>query len=508
MKFTCSLAAIFTCIPIPTVLAQGNLIPPGAPALTMRTLQQIEPRVDINKLAGDATTVALISSPGSYYLTADLTGAAGKDTLRVASAAGRVTIDLNGFSLASTGADRSAIAIPAANDAVLIRNGIILAGSGTTTRAISGNGNRVVCEDLAIVGNTGVDLVVLSADAVVRRCRVAEGGINLGDRSSVIDSIVAATTAASITLGHDGFVSGVKFTTARAALTVGDRGQISDCQVNAGGSPSFFGLGGNVIQTGSAAIVRRCTVSAGNVGGNAIGVGAGSLVEGCRVLNAFREGILSNLQDNVTVVDCSVQGNGRRGIVLGGNARVRDCVVSGSGSDGILVEDNSIVSGCNVSGVSGAGVISTFENVAVSRCVVRGATGGPGISLANGSVSDCDVSGTTGGAGIQVTQTCRVERNRSANNGTTSPANPQSGLKVTGPNNRIEGNQLVNNAGIGLEITSTGTFNSNTGNLVIGNHSRSNAGGNFTISTGNAVGPILTTAQVATTTLPTANFGP
>ena len=507
MKFTCSLAAIFIFISLPSVLAQGSLTPPGGPTPTMKSLQQVEPRVDINKLAGDGTTVAIISGPGSYYLTADLIGSAGKDTIRVANA-GRVTIDLNGFSLVSTGADRSAIAIPTLNDAVLIRNGIILAAGGTTTRAVGGSGNRVICEDLAIVGNTGVDVIVLLADAVVRRCRVGEGGVSLGERSSMIDSIIAATTNASITLGHDGLVSGVKFSTARASLTVGDRSQITDCQVNAGGGPILFGLGGNIIQTGNAAVVRRCTISAGNVAGNAIGVGSGSLVESCRVLSAFREGIISNLQDNVTVVDCSVQGNGRRGIALGGNARVRDCVVNGSGGDGILVEDNSIVSGCTVSGVGGAGIISNFENVAVSSCVVRGAAGGPGISLVNGSVTDCDVSGTTGGPGIQVTQTCRVERNRSTNNGTNSPANPQDGLKAIGPNNRIEGNQLVNNAGIGLQITASGVINGNTGNLVIGNHSRSNAGGNFTISSGNAVGPILTTAQVTTTTIPTANFGP
>ena len=508
----CVIAAAATLIPHVSLRAQGDLSPPGAPTPTMKSLQQVEPRTVINKLPGDVSAVVIIKGPGSYYLTSDLAGTPGKDTIRIVSA-GRVTVDLNGFALTNTGADRSAFVTAAANDGVLIRNGTIQAEGGTTTRAISGDGNRVVCEDLAIVGSSGADLVALSADSIVRRCRVAEGGIKLGDRSSVVDSLVAATTNASITVGDDGSVSGVKFTTNRAALTVGKRGLITDCQVNAGGGPTLFGLGGNVVQTGSASVVRRCTVSAGIVAGNAIGVGPGSLVEGCRVLSAFREGILSNGADDVTVVDSSVQGNGRRGIVLGSNARVRDCVVNGSGGDGIAVEENSLVTGCTISGVGGAGaggsgIISTFENVAVSRCVVRGTAGGPGISIVNGSVTDCDVSGTTGGAGIQVTRTSRVERNRSTENGTTSPANPQDGLKVIGANNRVEGNHLVNNAGIGLEITSTGAINSNTGNLVIGNHARGNSAGQFSFSSGNATGPVLTSSQVATTTIPTANFGP
>ncbi|HEX8076545.1 MAG TPA: right-handed parallel beta-helix repeat-containing protein, partial [Chthoniobacterales bacterium] len=432
-------------------------------------------------------------------------GATGKDTIRVTTI-GPVLIDLRGFAL-TTATDRAAIVVPANSETIVIRNGTILANSGgTTTVAITG-GNNVTCEDLTILGTGGLNLLALQSTGTVRRCRLSEGGISMTDGCAVVDSLVAATTNASISLGTDSTVTGVKFATNRGELRVGDRGRISDCEVIAGGQPTFLS-NGNVVQTGSGALVRRCSVSAGNVGGSAIGVGAGSLVEGCRVLSAFREGITSNIQDNVTVVDCSVQGIGRRGIALGANARVRDCVVNGSGLDGILVEENSLVSGCTISDAHGAGIISSLDNVAVSRCVVRGSTGGPGISLVNGSVTDCDVSGTTGGAGIQVAQTCRVERNRSTNNGTTSPANPQDGLKVIGANNRIEGNQLINNAGIGLEITTSGSPNVNTGNLVIGNHARGNAVGQFSFSTGNATGPVLTTAQVATTTIPTANFGP
>src|SRR3954468_16071338 len=98
-RFCVLLLVVFTG----SVLAQGPLAPPaGTPAPTKKTLQQVEPRTDINLLAGDATAVAIITGPGSYYLTADLAGVAGKDTIRV-TGGGRVTIDLNGFALTSTG---------------------------------------------------------------------------------------------------------------------------------------------------------------------------------------------------------------------------------------------------------------------------------------------------------------------------------------------------------------------------------------------------------------------
>jgi hypothetical protein len=74
----------------------------------MKTLQQVEPRVPIS------SAPFTISQPGSYYLTTNLT-VSGGDAITIA--ADGVTLDLNGFAIAST-------ANPASGTAVLINGGL------------------------------------------------------------------------------------------------------------------------------------------------------------------------------------------------------------------------------------------------------------------------------------------------------------------------------------------------------------------------------------------------
>jgi hypothetical protein len=71
--------------------AQGPLAPPGAPAPTMLSLSQVEPRTPITN-----TTAVTISAPGSYYLTANISVTSGSAITITAS---QVTLDLNGFTI-------------------------------------------------------------------------------------------------------------------------------------------------------------------------------------------------------------------------------------------------------------------------------------------------------------------------------------------------------------------------------------------------------------------------
>src|SRR5262245_28304173 len=79
-----------------TVAAAGDLNPPPGPVgATMKTLREVEPRTAINatNTPGDAGSLFVITQPGSYYLTGNVTvnGMAG-----IKISASNVTIDLNG----------------------------------------------------------------------------------------------------------------------------------------------------------------------------------------------------------------------------------------------------------------------------------------------------------------------------------------------------------------------------------------------------------------------------
>src|SRR6476619_6633553 len=93
------LAAFFILHPSSLLLAQGSLVPPGAPAPTMKTLDQIEPRTAITSLP------ITISNPGSYYLTGNVTATA--DGTAITIAADNVTIDLNTFTLSGGNTGRA-----------------------------------------------------------------------------------------------------------------------------------------------------------------------------------------------------------------------------------------------------------------------------------------------------------------------------------------------------------------------------------------------------------------
>src|SRR6476659_8670946 len=87
----------------PSSFSQGSLTPPGAPAPTMKKLDEVEPRTNLQATpapAGVDTSNAnfhfVINQPGSYYLSANL--AVTKANGIQINAEG-VTLDLNGFEI-------------------------------------------------------------------------------------------------------------------------------------------------------------------------------------------------------------------------------------------------------------------------------------------------------------------------------------------------------------------------------------------------------------------------
>lgn len=79
--------------------AQGALAPTGAPSMSMRTLEQVEPRRPLGLPGQLNTTPLIITAAGSYVLQGHLTVGSG-DGIQIQ--ADDVTLDLNGFTVTST----------------------------------------------------------------------------------------------------------------------------------------------------------------------------------------------------------------------------------------------------------------------------------------------------------------------------------------------------------------------------------------------------------------------
>jgi hypothetical protein len=202
----------------PSTFAQGSLTPPGAPAPTMKTLAQIEPRTPIS------SAPFYITAPGAYYLSTNLT-VSGVDAISIA--ANGVTLDLNGFTIASTdpGTTGNGILIYGGVRNLAILNGFIQGGvtnNGSGGYSGSGFGSGIVGYSPQNARVSGVS---------VSGCLYYGIFLSAGD-STVVDSCTVRT------VGNYGIVSStIKASVAKdcgGTAIFGD--QVADCRGESAGS--------------------------------------------------------------------------------------------------------------------------------------------------------------------------------------------------------------------------------------------------------------------------------
>ena len=213
MKTKILLVAVSSFIIHHSSFGQGALTPPGAPALTMKTLAQIEPRTPISSVP------FTISSSGSYYLTTNLTVSSGN---AITIATNGVTLDLAGFTIIGTAPSATGYAIflnSGLSDLTIfnghIRGGVTNNGSGV----YSGSGFAYgIYAPFNNPVNTRVSGVSVSG------CLIA--GINLGYGDSTAVEACTVRTVGSF---------GISATTVKGCA-VADSGnyaiqgnQVSDC---------------------------------------------------------------------------------------------------------------------------------------------------------------------------------------------------------------------------------------------------------------------------------------
>jgi len=172
-----ALALLLTLSPqLSTAFAQGSLTPPGAPAPTMKSLDQVEPRTAITTLP------ASINQSGSYYLTRSFEQAFTSDAVTITT--NNVTLDLEGFTIHQTGGAsvitgiriENAVNVTVKN--VTVRNGTV---TGFNAAGITCLGLRnCVFENLVVTecSLSGINIqafgTATAVGNVVRHCRTCD----------------------------------------------------------------------------------------------------------------------------------------------------------------------------------------------------------------------------------------------------------------------------------------------------------------------------------------------
>lgn len=360
--------------------AQGSLTPlaspnpdpalnaTGQPIPNMKTLTQVEPRtpIDAQHTPGDTSNLFIISNPGSYYLTGNVTGVASKRGILVNSS--NVTIDLNGFDLAGAANTFSGFYVSSTASNVTIRNGTI---RNWASVGLFGYGKNLRLQGLRVSGN-------------------GQAGIfATGDDGEIVDCVTDSNYGPGIETGKNWLVR--------------------DARANSNASD------GLIFNQGS--LITNCS-SANNSGRGIVAV-AYSKISDCAVHDNAGIGIElilgSNNRAACTVIHSTVQDNNGDGIRVAGECVLLEnhCNRNGGGSSAGIhaTGQHNRIEGNEVSLNNNRGIKVDNDFNVIIKNMVAPAIGGIAYDLASGNkvglIVDAPgsgaISGRSGGVSMGTT---------------------------------------------------------------------------------------------------------
>lgn len=432
----------------------GDLNPPGgAVAPTMKTLDEVEPRIPIDQSMIPLT----INVRGSYYLTGNLAATTANDPHVIRIQAPDVTLDLSGYTVFGESgmsvADHAILVF--SSGSIEIRNGAI---DGAEFNGIDVQvGEAISIRDLR-VSNCGEIGIATMTTATIERCSSRDNGVAGIDAGP--GSVIASCTATG------------------NAVT----GIVCDQSVVYGCGSYFNGSNGYLVGSDSVVIASV----ARNHASDGFRATASSTFQGCAATDCgtgFRASAPGCVFDGCVASANTASGfDALSGAVFIGCNAVGNA--TGGGSDPAMEcfsGDCQFIS-CRVEGAPSSGGIDASLNSLVSQCVVEDC-GTFGISGGFGSVIENSAAYDNGEAGILAQSGCSVLW-------CTSSSNEGPGIHVTGMGSRIDSNVARGNL-IGIDVDSST-------NLIVRNFAvLNNNGNNYTITGGNNFGVINSNAQTA-----------
>jgi len=378
-----------------SAFSQGSLAPPGSPAPSMKSLDQIEARTPISSLP------YTIITQGSYYLTGNLTASGSGAGITIE--ADNVTLDLNGFALIGGGSGTVAgINVPVAQKNIYIRNGTVRGWTNGGVQAA--NTSNSILEKLRVSDNASNNGLVAGTGSTIKDCVATDHtnyyGLTAGPSSTVKDC-VAASNGLGIGSGDNCTIIGC---TASANITgigfsLGNNVTIVDCTASNGNDVG--------IAVAARSSVLHCTVSA-NVE-DAIDTGASCTVINCTA--AGNGGVGVNATNGCTISGNTVRGNGT-GIVVTGGCYISNNLIDVNANDGIQVSGSNNRIEANNCTFNDEGIVlaaTGSHNLVIRNTADGNTTANYDIAANNvvGTIVSAPLSvaikGKTGGAGVGTT---------------------------------------------------------------------------------------------------------
>jgi len=219
--------------------------------------------------------------------------------------------------------------------------------------------------------------------------------------------------------------------------------------------------------------------------GRGISTGEGWQLQGCKAHDNPGTGI----RGGTILTDCAAYGNGSDGFNIFVGSTVNNCSSRDNGGSGFFVSAGSSLLNCSATKNIENGIeanSSSLENCTSRDNDGDGFTANRGCAMINCSAQIND------GDGIELGSECIVR-------GGAFEDNQGAGIRVrsTGGNNRVDGNHVTGNL-VGIEVESAD-------NLIVRNSVSINTT-NFNIVGGNTVGPTVTSANIAASDNPHANY--
>jgi len=322
----------------------------------MKTLHQVEPRVDVLTLATEGNAQYVVKRPGSYYLSGNIVS---EKDIAISILASSVSLDLNGFEIKHAGgAGLKGIDVAPGQSKVTIRNGSVTGFlNGIDAHDVTDQIKGCLLSDLIVSGSTHYGIVA-GDSCVVQSCVSNNNGGGIFARNgSVVKNCIACDntayvgTAAGIWIGNGSVVSQCVARNNRATgIKIGPGSSIVES--TAQGNQGTYG-----IHAEDHCTIKDCTAS-DNVGAGefsrGISAGTGSTVIGCTARNNDSTNAATDGATGVgifaftrcTVKDCTTEGNHGDGIRAGSSCHIANNTSIDNGRAGVRVTgDNNRVDG-------------------------------------------------------------------------------------------------------------------------------------------------------------------